>query len=271
MEKLTDQKYLMQDQYKDSRNLDARIEIHKRFSTNPQGWYNWMFDTLARLPQNARVLELGCGAGTMWKECADRIPAGWVITLSDLSDGMLDSAWRNLVVTERNFKFEKMDAQAIPYPDQTFDIVIANHMLYHVPDIKKALTEIKRVLKNDGCLIAAMGGEKHMREIFAWIKSASKGKYDVPALSFTLENGKAQLCEFFSQVEMLRYEDNLNVTEVEPLIAYLRSSIRAGNIAHDELKKIENELSAALAKDGKIFITKDSGLFLCNATFMSQV
>ena len=76
-----------------------------------------------------------------------RIPSTWDITLSDLSSGMLDSAWRNLVVTGRNYKFKEIDAQEIPFEDETFDAVIANHMLYHVPDKPKAIAEIKRVLK----------------------------------------------------------------------------------------------------------------------------
>ncbi len=67
----------------------------------------------------------------------DRIPSTWDITLSDLSSGMLDSAWRNLVVTGRNYKFKEIDAQEIPFEDETFDAVIANHMLYHVPDRAK--------------------------------------------------------------------------------------------------------------------------------------
>ncbi|HNC91419.1 MAG TPA: hypothetical protein PL000_21010, partial [Anaerolineales bacterium] len=80
MQRFTDQQYLTTDQYKDSANLDARIAIHQKFSTNPQGWFNWVFDTLVTLPADAHVLELGCGAGTMWNQCADRIPAGWTIT-----------------------------------------------------------------------------------------------------------------------------------------------------------------------------------------------
>ena len=59
---------------------------------------------------------------------------------------MLDAAWRNLVITGRSFKFEEIDAQSIPYETKTFDAVIANHMLYHVPDRAKAIAEIKRVL-----------------------------------------------------------------------------------------------------------------------------
>ena len=92
MSKFTDQQYLKTDQYRDSSNLDARVAIHRRFSTNPYGWFRWVFDVLLKLPENARILELGCGPGWMWKENTDRIPAGWNITLSDLSPGMVDAA-----------------------------------------------------------------------------------------------------------------------------------------------------------------------------------
>ena len=96
MSRFSDQKYLKSDQYKDSSNLDARVTLHKRFSTNPYSWMNWVFDSLLTLPEDATVLELGCGPAYLWKENLGRIPSGWRITLSDLSSGMLDVAWRNL-------------------------------------------------------------------------------------------------------------------------------------------------------------------------------
>ena len=86
MSKFTDQEYLKNDQYRDASNLEARVELHRRFGTNPDGWYPWIFDVLETLPATARVLELGCGPGYMWKECIDRIPDNWNIILSDLSD-----------------------------------------------------------------------------------------------------------------------------------------------------------------------------------------
>ena len=262
MSRFTDQHYLKTDQYRDSSNLDARIVIHQRFSANPYGWFNWVFDTLVKAPADARILELGCGSGMLWKQCADRIPAGWTITLSDLSDGMLDSAWRNLVVAGRSFKFEQIDAQSIPYPDATFDMVIANHMLYHVPDRAKALAEIKRVLKDDGCVIATTVGKNHLKEMNVWLaRVTTEENCTTPTQPFTLENGFSQLQEFFSTVTLSRYEDNLKVTEVEPLMAYIRSMIRADQLSQAELAKIETELTASLAKNGEIFITKDSGLF----------
>ena len=262
MQRFTDQQYLTTDQYKDSSNLDARIAIHRKFSTNPQGWHNWVFDQLLKLPTDANILELGCGPAYLWQENTDRIPANWTITLTDLSDGMLDSAWRNLVVTGRSFKFERIDAQSPAYADETFDVVIANHMLYHVPDRKKALTEINRVLKNGGCLIATTVGANHMKEMYGWLRRVNKNpRPDMFTNPFTLESGFAQLQEVFPNVEKTQYVDNLRVTTLQPLMDYIRSSIPADDISKLEFETLEKELSVSLKKDGEIFVSKDSGLF----------
>jgi ubiquinone/menaquinone biosynthesis C-methylase UbiE len=262
MSKFTDQSYLKNDQYRDSSNLDARVELHRRFSTNPYGWLPWIFDTLETLPNPARVLELGCGPGYLWKECIQRIPAGWSITLSDLSDGMLDAAWRNLVVTRRAFKFEQIDAQSIPYLDETFDIVIANHMLYHVPDRPKALAEIRRVLIPDGNFITTTVGVRHLVEINRWLKQVSPDTDFAPfSNTFTLENGSEQLAPFFTRIEIKRYDDSLRVTELEPLIAYIRSTFKASELSESALENVRHELVNLLETESEILITKDSGLF----------
>ena len=262
MSKFTDQQYLKTDQYKDSSNLNARVEIHRRFSTNPYGWFNWVFDTLTKLPAKAKILELGCGPAYMWKECSSRIPAGWDITLSDLSSGMLDSAWRNLVVTGRAYNFKEIDAQSIPFADETFDVVIANHMLYHVPDRVEALGEIKRVLKTGGHFFATTVGDTHLQEITNWFRQIHQSEvWDSFASLFTLENGLAQLKPFFPNVTVSRYEDNLHVTELEPLIAYFRSGVRAGELSDEEFAKLQVDLEKELKEKGRIFITKDSGMF----------
>lgn len=262
MSKFTDQQYLKTDQYKDSSNLDARVAIHQRFSTNPYGWMNWVFDHLLKLPENATILELGCGPGYLWKENSSRIPDGWRIMLSDLSSGMLDAAWRNLVVTGRAFQFKEIDAQSIPFEDETFDAVIANHMLYHVPDKVKALTEIKRVLKPGGRLFATTVGSGHMDEVNGRLQEISKGGFvRVAVVSFTLENGAEQLKPFFSGVTLSRYEDNLRVTELEPVIAYIRSMVSTSDVQEDKLEILKQEFKTRLEENGEIFVTKASGLF----------
>jgi len=260
--KFTDQQYLKAEQYRDASNLDARVLIHERFSTNPYGWFQWVFDRLLKLPENAKILELGCGHGLLWKENLNRIPKGWTITLSDLSPGMLDAAWRNLVVSGRAFQFKEIDAQEIPLAERTFEAVIANFMLYHVPDRAKAIREIKRVLKPGGFLFAATVGENHMQEMMQWLGQVHIGNiWQSYANPFTLENGADQLKPFFSNVSLSRYEDSLNVTEVEPVMAYLRSSLRASELSGDELSKVRANLEKRLKEQGRILITKDSGLF----------
>lgn len=262
MSRTADQQYLKTDQYRDSSNLEARAAIHDRFSTNPYGWFKWVFDTLMKLPGNARVLELGCGHGLLWKENADRIPAGWNITLSDLSAGMLDSAWRNLVVTGRAFQFKEIDAQSIPYEDETFDAVIANHMLYHVPDRPQGIAEIKRVLKPGGRLFATTVGKDHMKEMMDWYRQVHISKvWESLANPFLLENGWEQLTPFFSEVNLSRYEDNLQVTELEPIMAYIHSGIRVKELSEKELANLQQYLEKELKGKGMIFIRKDSGLF----------
>ena len=262
MSRLTDHQYLKTDQYKDPTNLNARLTIHERFSTNPYGWFQWVFDVLLKFPVDARILELGCGPGYLWKENISRIPIEWSITLSDFSAGMLDAAWRNLVVAGRAFQFKEIDAQSIPFEDETFDAVIANHMLYHVPDRAKAIAEIRRVLKPGGHLIAATTGGKHMHEITDWFRQVHIDNiWESFVIPFTLENGREQLEHHFSQVAVSRYEDNLYVTEVAPLIAYMLSGVRVKELSEDELLRLQQNLEKELQEKGRIFITKDSGLF----------
>ncbi len=164
------------------------------------------------------------------------------------------------MVTGRTFKFEQIDAQSIPYPDETFDVVIANHMLYHVPDRPKAIGEICRVLKPGGQLIATTVGDQHMDEINLWLKRMGKdpAQFLVP---FTLESGLAQLQPYFSNVEMRRYIDSLQIPEIEPLMAYISSMARFGDFPEAAFADLRNDLARELQSKGILVVQKDSGLF----------
>ncbi len=263
MSKFTEQQYLKNEQYQDSSNLDARVELHRRFSTNTYGWFPWVFDTLETLSNSAHVLELGCGPAYMWNECVDRIPVGWIIILSDLSEGMVTAARQNMAVTGRIFKYEQIDAQSIPYPNETFDIVIANHMLYHLPDRLKGLEEIRRVLKTGGHFIATTVGSDHLIEITNWRKLISLDLDFLPSInSFTLDNGLEQISTYFQQVEIKRYDDDLRVTEIEPLMAYIHSALIEKELSNHKVDNLRQELENMLSEKGEISITKDSGLYM---------
>src|SRR5437870_10084242 len=161
--------YLLNEQYRDASNFAARVRLSARFKTNPGNFHRWIFERL-NLPPRSRVLELGCGPGLFWRSNLDQIPADWQITLSDFSPGMLRDAERVLGDRSKRFNFRRIDAQAIPFDDASLDAVIANHMLYHVPDRPKALAEIRRVLKPEGWLYATTVGDSHMREVWQLVR-----------------------------------------------------------------------------------------------------
>ena len=257
---VNDRQYL-EKQYKDSSNLDARVRLHQRFSVNKVGWHRWIFDQFS-LPPHCRILELGCGPGYLCLDNLDRLPAGWELTLSDFSAGMLEQARRNLKGA-REFEFKVIDAQSIPLESASFDAVIANHMLYHVPDRPAALAEIRRVLKPTGTFYASTVGDRHLVKIYDLIK-----KFD-PVLtswgrvadSFTLENGMAQLSPLFANIQLFRYADALEVTEVAPLVDYIFSGW--AYIPVERQAAFREFVAREMQSLGGVFrITKDSGLFV---------
>ena len=262
MSSFSDQNYLLNEQYKDATRLNARIELHRRFSANKYGWHKWVFDQLQIAP-GSRLLELGCGPGLFWASNREHIPADWQITLSDFSQGMLEAAQQALANISHHFNFQVIDAQAIPFEDASLDVVIANHMLYHVPDRPRALAEIRRVLKPDGRLYASTVGEQHLKEITALGRRIFAAYTSgLEASPFSLENGAAQLAPHFSSVTLLRQEDALVVTEAQPLMDYILSGKAVHLFVGERLERLRAIIKQELAAHGAIHITKDSGLFI---------
>lgn len=264
----TDQNHLLQRQYRNGSNLNARMALHAQYSLNTQGWHRWVFDQFD-FPQAAQVLELGCGPGTLWFKNQERIPAGWHITLSDLSPGMVEEARRNLTDCTTAFHFQTFDAQSIPLSDASLDAVIANHMLYHVPDRSRTFAEISRVLKAGGRLYAATNGIDHLREIDELKQRL--GIAAMPSGNFKLENGKDELAAWFEEIRVLHYEDGLKVTEAEPLVAYILSELASQEISIERIQAFRGYVAQQLAQKGFLSITKSSGLFLAGTRRFSVV
>lgn len=259
-------------QYRDASKLNARIALHERFSANSYGLQRWIFDQIY-LPSKARVLDVGCGPARLWTENLDRIPDGWSITLADASPGMIRKAEDNLAGSELRPDFRVADARDLPFEDGSFDAVVANHILYHVPDRSRAFWEISRVLRPNGRLYAATNGQGSQREMGRMQKVLDPSHPDESAfqapLAFSLENGRDQLAGFFSDVCLRRYEDALVVTESGPLVDYLLSG-RASDVAREtaadefgrRVAELEEGLERELAARGEIRITKDVGMFV---------
>ncbi|WP_314592007.1 class I SAM-dependent methyltransferase [Paenibacillus terrigena] len=262
---------LQQRQYVNSGNFNARIYLNRMFSTNQFPWPCWIFDQF-KLMDHAKVLELGGGNGLLWMANAQRIPAQWEITVTDISSGMLVDARGNLDALRGRLHFEVMDAEQIQYPDSTFDIVIANHMLYHVQDRRRALAEIKRVLKPGGTFYASTVGNRNMlemRELVHEFDPHSKYNEVLGSIEtrFSLENGREQLLEYFGDVQLILYNDSLLVTESEAVVKYVLSLngfssdqvvLDQGSVDHFK-EFIDRKMTQS---NGQIYIQKSSGIFI---------
>ncbi|MFV3010883.1 MerR family transcriptional regulator [Clostridium botulinum] len=216
---------------------------------------------------NIKILELGCGDASLWNKNFNHIPSNWEITLTDFSEGMLKDAKKNLGEKRSRFNFKIVNAESIPFGEESFDVVIANHMLYHVPNINKALKEINRVLKSEGILFASTVGKNHMKEIREIIST-----FDIYNLtskswemtdSFQLENGLKIVSEYFNMVELKRYKDNLKVTDPVYILDYIFSMPGNNkiNLSSKDLKKIYDYLEDNIKEKENIYITKDTGYF----------
>ena len=123
----------VKEQYTKANGLSTRISIHNKYSTNKMGLGNWYF-TVFEIEEGMKVLELGCGTGSMWAGHEDVIKKCSEIIFSDFSEGVLETAKSN-IGEHPNAEFKTINIQDIPSEDNYFDIIIANNMLYHVADI----------------------------------------------------------------------------------------------------------------------------------------
>jgi len=252
-----DKSLLRTQQYHNASRLTARAALHAHFSTNPTRWFSWLFDRF-QAPVSSTVLELGCGPGWLWLSNRERIPAGWHITLTDFSEGMLAEAQQNLAHVSHAFTFAEADVQAIPYPDDSFDMVIANHMLYHAPDIPAALAEIRRVLKAGGHFYASTLASDYLHEFEQFLPRRSPAH-----LSFNLDNGAELLAAQFGNATLHRYDNTLVVTEAEPLIAYFLSMTpqSATSLQERIVEDAGPSVRRYLEEHGEVRLTASSGLF----------
>ena len=261
---LTGMEKSLKNQYQNATNISSRINLHSLYSQNKQGWFPWIFEQ-CRISPGLRILELGCGDGTLWTDNLSLLPEDISITLSDISSGMLRDARRAIGSSDTRFAFRAFDCRKIPCKDESFDLVIANHVLFYCDDIPAVLKEVRRVLAPGGRFLCSAYGKAHMQEVSQLVQDFDERivlSADRLYERFGRENGQSILEPFFPKAHWLSYEDCLLVQDAEPLISYVLSC--HGNQNQYILDRYKEFRAYTARKTAKGFrITKDAGVFIC--------
>ena len=263
---LTNDEDFLIKQYHNSKNLSARIHLHDKYSHNKQGWFPWLFDQID-FSTVYRLLEIGCGNGKLWENNHYNL-RNREIFLSDNSEGMIDEI-KNKLGNEYNYIVAS--GENIPFRNNYFDTIVANHVLFYFNDVYTGLDEICRLLKNHGTLYCSTYSKTHLHQIVEIVQNFDSriqlSKDSLPD-KFGLENGKDILSRYFKYVELKKYDDYLLITEAKPLIDYIMSC--HGNqkeYLSPRLKEFKLYIENLIKENNGLKIDKDCGLFICTHPF----
>ena len=261
--KITNIESRVREQYKSDKNLNIRSNLHS-YNINKIDFDKWCFNQI-KFPESGKVLELGCGTGKLWLKNKENINNSLNITLSDFSKSMLKIAKDKLKEVEYNFKYEEINVESIPYEDNSFDVVIAEHMIYFAPNIEKALLEIRRILKPGGVLYVTANSCETMAELNKLAeKFDSSLGIDNNGYStrFELENGEGILKKYFNKVDAEILEGKIIVDDPEPVVSYKASTIQGSPILiGDKKKAFTKYLKDYIKENGNISITTKTCMF----------
>jgi DNA-binding transcriptional MerR regulator/ubiquinone/menaquinone biosynthesis C-methylase UbiE len=268
---LSDEKKI-ENQYVTDANLVRRINIH-HYNTSTVNWMDWVYDHL-HIEEGMKILEIGCGNGLLWLTNIERLPANLEIFLSDHSEGMLDSVKSCLNkytddLEKKNIQihYRHEDSNYLQLNDMKFDVIIANHMLYHLERIQDCLFNLKKALKKDGYLICSTIGNGHMKELMDLVfqyDPTIDNTLEICLNRFSLQNGEEQLSKLFDSVKQYDYDSNLIVDNADVIWNYVYSFPGNAPIILERTgDKLMKMIKERIEKEGAFLIHKETGLFEC--------
>jgi SAM-dependent methyltransferase len=263
----TDESQYLRQQYKTKDNLQVRIQTHEKYTEPKVDFISSILDQVTWTGRET-VIDVGCGAGVYVEAATERCRT---YHACDLSFGMLKG------LSRPGLSRVNLDAQRLPFESESADVVLANHMLYHVPDQDAAVREIHRVLRPDGHLLAATNSATNMPEL-SELRFAVSQHFGFPAddfplrprLSFTLESGHTLLSRHFSSVSRHDQPSALVFTDSQPVVDYINSSrgyymgvLPEGTRWEDVEAVIRREVNGRIAEQGAFRVNKLTGVFVC--------
>jgi SAM-dependent methyltransferase len=258
--------YLRTVQYADDTRLSARARLHARYRTTTVPWFAWLVG-LVDWPAGARVLDAGCGNGMIWSETVGSVPRHLRLTLTDLSPGMVaaaaSAATRAKVAV---IDAREADIQDLPFADGAFEVVVANHTLFHLPDPARGVAELARVLTPGGTLLASTNGPDHLAELND-IRAEVFGEAgrDPTFATFGRVSGIPLLLDAFTGAAWHPFEDTLACTDADDVMAFLTSWEPGDAARPEQLAQLRAAVDTRFAAGGGTFrITKDTGAFIAH-------
>jgi SAM-dependent methyltransferase len=258
--------------YTDERYLRVRQEIHDQYTFPKTDYVAWVIER-GGWAAPKRLLDVGAGSGLYFTAMRERYPDVEYYSI-DLSPSMLRAHPQPAQICVA-------DAMKLPFANGSFDVVMAHHMLFYVPDIDVSLQECKRVLTADGTLVTATNSVQTMPEFQALFRRAllllsnqvrPNSQYLVPPHnSYTLENGVRRLSHYFHTVVRHDLPTALVFPEIEPVIAYLDSlrAFREASLPPDVtwealMEAMYDQVNRVITLQGELVVSKLSGVLVAS-------
>jgi SAM-dependent methyltransferase len=252
-------------QYATARNLVARQRLWSSGRREPAfDLIPWAIGLAGIGRGDTRsVLDVGCGNGRYERAHADAGHRGSRIAV-DLSFGMAQD--------EVDAPAVQAHVQSLPFATDAFDVVLAPHMLYHVPDIPAAARSMRRVLRPDGVMVAITNSCDNLGELRALIEAATGGGWRMrrPADErFSLEVGAEPLASGFASVERVDCPASaLVVDDADAVADYVASTADHYQGTLDRpwsevVDGVRERAATAIATDGELRFTSAVGAFVC--------
>lgn len=222
---ITISNYRREGAYKDNSLIEKRRALYE--FTSPRHIIEEEVLGLLELKGNESLLDIGCAEGKLLLKTIERYP-NVKCTGVDIAAGMINAAEQEARRRKLPISFRVEDAQQLSYPDETFNRVTALHMIYHVQDIEKAISEMARVLIPGGRLVLTANSvkSKEMLRVLKLEVADQMGftNYPDPNLRFNIGKRGKLLERYFSRVELFPYESKLILKNTQPYVNYFDST-----------------------------------------------
>ncbi|KUF15337.1 class I SAM-dependent methyltransferase [Streptomyces silvensis] len=261
---VTDRARLAGSAYNGDRDLAARQSLYQ-WQVPRYDLPGIVADQLSGVREHGRVVDVGCGNGKFIERLRQDRPDLHLLGL-DIAPGIIADVPGPVAVA---------DVVRLPLADASTDAALALHMLYHAKDVAQAVSELSRIVADDGLVIASTNSDRDKVELDElWARAAGDvlGTGRGPArislsARFTLEKAPAFLGEEFDRVATIELPGTITVRDAGPVVAHM-ASYQAWSDQHDvpfeaTIERARTILDGHITRHGAFEIRCLGGVLVC--------